>query len=256
MSTDNEFATIMHNITQRHREDQHREHADEITRMNNMFPDPIGPYEFHRYLYIRGEELTEKQSYVLAQIMSAQYAPGEDEYLLTDLYYHYRDYKRHISGLVSDIEGPACSVDKTIGIIDIVSRRLAGHSDPEPSWNLPEEHTWDQWFTLITSIPSFTLGFVQGYITALKELMGAYSEKEDHAPSTLSTIEDYENAPDGTIVAEHGQEPFSRQRDHWVSYNQIGATRQHSHQDMFSSGTKSVLRWGWGWEPGEKITIT
>lgn len=61
-------------------------------------------------------------------------------------------------------------------------------------------------------------------------------------PETLRTVEDYENAPGGTIVAQDGC-------DSWVKTNtNIWACGvvTYVNRDMSATGPYRVLRWGWG----------
>lgn len=59
-------------------------------------------------------------------------------------------------------------------------------------------------------------------------------------PEFLGTEEDYERAPEGTIVVQPAMRPwFKEDDDHWSCGG--GAGDDHS---MFTTGTHRVLRWG------------
>ena len=66
---------------------------------------------------------------------------------------------------------------------------------------------------------------------------------EPEHPETLTTVEDYENAPEGTIVASNGkwEVPFMKQNGLWrrngISFSNNDMSQGHEHW---------VLRWGWG----------
>lgn len=66
------------------------------------------------------------------------------------------------------------------------------------------------------------------------------TEVPDH-PATLSTLEDYENAPVGTVVAHPGYAAFTKnQSGRWTAFNNaIGSS-------TMAVGERVVLRWGWG----------
>lgn len=60
-------------------------------------------------------------------------------------------------------------------------------------------------------------------------------------PKTLTTKEDYENAPAGTVVALHLFAPWTKSHNgKWES----GTSSVGSH-DLSLSGPHTVLRWGW-----------
>lgn len=66
--------------------------------------------------------------------------------------------------------------------------------------------------------------------------------KEPKHPETLTTEQDYENAPAGTIVAENGESPYvKRWLDDWA--DRFGEKRSN---EGMSSTSRKVLRWGWG----------
>lgn len=64
----------------------------------------------------------------------------------------------------------------------------------------------------------------------------------DEHPETLSTLEDYENAPVGTVVALNGCFPYVKQgRGVWA--NTFDDTCS---DDWMAGAPRKVLRWGWG----------
>lgn len=66
-------------------------------------------------------------------------------------------------------------------------------------------------------------------------------EKPEH-PQVLSTVEDYQNAPVGTVVAAKGFFPYMKLgQGYWVNRS-LGP---HFEADMASEACE-VLRWGWG----------
>ena len=66
-------------------------------------------------------------------------------------------------------------------------------------------------------------------------------------PEILEAIEQYLDAPDGTVVAANQGNPFMKNCDTWYM---PGLYR--SSQEMVDSGsTHRVLRWGWGERSGE-----
>lgn len=61
-------------------------------------------------------------------------------------------------------------------------------------------------------------------------------------PVELTTEEDYENAPEGTVVAETGGNSYQKLYDElWESVNDV-----LSNEAMAISGPWKILRWGWG----------
>lgn len=62
----------------------------------------------------------------------------------------------------------------------------------------------------------------------------------DH-PATLSTLEDYENAPEGTVVAATAGLPFVKDE-----YGDWSPDVAHYANDTMSRMERNVLRWGWG----------
>lgn len=64
---------------------------------------------------------------------------------------------------------------------------------------------------------------------------------EEQHPHTLTTLEDYENAPVGTIVASDGHQAWTKTGpDKWQS---LGAVAR---DDDMACGIDKVLRLGWG----------
>lgn len=65
---------------------------------------------------------------------------------------------------------------------------------------------------------------------------------EPEHPETLTTSEDYENAPEGTIVAQNGCSPYVKQ-----GLNRWKDTSDGIFSDKIMAGTsRKVLRRGWG----------
>ena len=61
-------------------------------------------------------------------------------------------------------------------------------------------------------------------------------------PVELTSLEDYENAPEGTIVADSFVNAYQKaDTDEWVSVND-----ELSDSRMAFSGPWKILRWGWG----------
>lgn len=69
------------------------------------------------------------------------------------------------------------------------------------------------------------------------------TEVPDH-PTSLSTVEDFENAPGGTIVAFDGYltVPFVKRGDHWCRPEDDNPYNA----DAMATSSMPVLRWGWG----------
>lgn len=184
MADSTELDSVLNTMFDRFREQDIAENSKEIALLNAEFPEPVSPYLFHRYIKFRayGEDpVPESAIRVLARVMAYRYAPHihehtEESFLITDLYARYKDYDRHFSGLMSSIEGTACSRDKALGVMDLVTRRLSGRPHPEPRWNLPDPRTWDQWVSLARGFADFPTGNVNSYIEALAELTVSYNE--------------------------------------------------------------------------------
>lgn len=184
MADSTELDSVLNAMFDRFREQDIAENSKEIELLNAEFPEPVSPYLFHRYIKFRayGEDpVPESAIRVLARFMAYRYAPHihehtEESSLMTDLYARYKDYDRHFSGLMSSIEGTACSRDKALGVMDLVTRRLSGRPHPEPRWNLPDPRTWDQWIRLARGFADFPTGNVNSYIEALAELTVSYNE--------------------------------------------------------------------------------
>ena len=68
---------------------------------------------------------------------------------------------------------------------------------------------------------------------------GAYQSKPTH-PKTLSTVEDYKNAPEGTVV-DIAVNVFKRGPRGWISTNNYST---YSLEQMSNFGEGNVLRWG------------
>lgn len=61
-------------------------------------------------------------------------------------------------------------------------------------------------------------------------------------PVELTTTEDFENAPKGTVVANSTGNAYQKvYADYWESYDDELKT-----EEMAASGSHKILRWGWG----------
>ena len=61
-------------------------------------------------------------------------------------------------------------------------------------------------------------------------------------PVELTTTEDFENAPKGTVVANSTGNAYQKvYADYWESYDDELKT-----EEMAASGSYKILRWGWG----------
>lgn len=74
------------------------------------------------------------------------------------------------------------------------------------------------------------------------ELREVGAPEEPEHPETLTTLEDYENAPEGTIVASNGQweVPHMKQNGLWW---RSGIACDN---EFMARNCHPVLRWGWG----------
>lgn len=126
------------------------------------------------------------------------------------------DEKHHLAGAVYEYEGSTCPVvmvgetrDGEIYSVDLDEN--AGF------WPMPEDLT------------------PNGKKYRLVEATGG-----EH-PETLTTVEDYENAPVGTVVEGEGKLPWTRLEYVWKE------TAGDVQNDVGMAGTeRRVLRWGWG----------
>lgn len=69
-------------------------------------------------------------------------------------------------------------------------------------------------------------------------------EVPDH-PEVLETVEDYENAPEGTVVASGSEEPWMKTQDRWRSRGSTTWTDQAMVRNFPLMPNRRVLRWGW-----------
>ncbi|HCD1917623.1 TPA: hypothetical protein NBI62_000850 [Corynebacterium striatum] len=61
-------------------------------------------------------------------------------------------------------------------------------------------------------------------------------------PVELTTVEDFENAPEGTIVTKPKGDAYQKDyAERWESINDV-----HTSLDMAATGPWRILRWGWG----------
>lgn len=69
----------------------------------------------------------------------------------------------------------------------------------------------------------------------------AKEDTQPEPPTVLRTVQDFEDAPSGTIVAERWYPPHMRlPSDEWW-----GASDNKTHKALANSGPWTVLRWGW-----------
>ena len=66
--------------------------------------------------------------------------------------------------------------------------------------------------------------------------------REPEHPKTLTTVEDYENAPEGTIVASNSHSPHVK---HALGIWPDALEETYSEEELAGTPRK-VLRWGWG----------
>lgn len=109
--------------------------------------------------------------------------------------------------------------------------------------------------TLEAIMIEFDDGFIS-YVTLNGERGFAYAEAltpndkryelrevtGDEHPETLTTLEDYENAPEGTIVARGDYAPYvKRGPNAWTTeYSSL------AYDEDMARAPRKVLRWGWG----------
>lgn len=69
---------------------------------------------------------------------------------------------------------------------------------------------------------------------------------EPEHPETLCTVEDYENAPEGTVVSSPGAVPAMKNRD--GRWRAVGITTPLTSGSLAlgAESPATVLRWGWG----------
>ena len=119
---------------------------------------------------------------------------------------------------------------------------------------LPKPNLFGRWATH----PDYGRGIiVSPHPTKSKKIKFVYKDEEDTSstcwdwiplkvltldPVELTTTEDFENAPEGTIVADSFVNAYQKaDTDEWVSVND-----ELSDSRMAFSGPWKVLRWGWG----------
>lgn len=119
---------------------------------------------------------------------------------------------------------------------------------------LPKENLFGRWAEhpdygrgIITSMYPTDMGnvrFVREYGLSIHGTDSSLVPLEDLEldPVELTTEEDYENAPEGTVVAETGGNSYQKLYDElWESVNDV-----LSNEAMAISGPWKILRWGWG----------
>lgn len=78
-------------------------------------------------------------------------------------------------------------------------------------------------------------------VLAIYDALNALEDTEPDHPTTLTTVEDYENAPVGTVVEGKGKLPWTRLEYVW---KETAGTKA---SDAYMAGApRRVLRWGWG----------
>lgn len=81
-------------------------------------------------------------------------------------------------------------------------------------------------------------------VTLVAPLVPARPEPQSEHPRTLTSVEDYESAPVGTIVASPDNHPWVKTFDDgWVTY---WSEASRANSAMAELEDHDVLRWGWG----------
>lgn len=83
--------------------------------------------------------------------------PKGEQWKAQFIYKEYSFLSRFLSELIKQLEGGACSVDKTGGIVQVYLRNLKG-TPPEyeqQEWNIPRIDTLNAWIELIDSLILF-----------------------------------------------------------------------------------------------------
>ena len=105
------------------------------------------------------------------------------------------------------------------------------------------KHDDNDW-TTGKGVAGYTHWWADNEVTLIAPLVPARPEPEPEHPATLSSVEDYETAPVGTIVASPDNNPWVKvSEEGWlVSGSLISSTNS----DMAELDEKDVLRKGWG----------
>lgn len=111
---------------------------------------------------------------------------------------------------------------------------------------LPKENLFGRWAThptlgrgiIISEHPDQEnfVKFVNG-----KSWSGVTLDDLTLDPAELTTVEDFETAPEGTVVAEPTGNAYQKVLYYWESMND-----SHRSEEMAVSGPWKILRWGWG----------
>lgn len=104
-----------------------------------------------------------------------RHGQGENLYKAESLVLHYSIVKRIISNLVNAYEGSACSVDKTLVIMNALYKKLMGKETKDldaEQWNVPlYPHVW---LEVVDTLLLFLAGHERDYFHARKDLAEKY----------------------------------------------------------------------------------
>lgn len=120
----------------------------------------------------------------------------------------------------------------------------------EIGWNQDKHFLWEADYgrthvaMLGYSYDDYTILTNQGHISPRHLTPTGRKYKlviDDGHPEYLETVQDYEDAPDGTVVAMHpGGFPLIKHDSIWKSFTWAGRSERMSREP------RRVLRWGWG----------
>lgn len=71
------------------------------------------------------------------------------------------------------------------------------------------------------------------------------ADDQPEHPKTLRTVEDYGNAPVGTIAAINGYDPIIKGNDGWGRTSEGENTSEETAR--LAVAERKILRWGWNW---------
>lgn len=110
----------------------------------------------------------------VVEILHERYGTDDTQrYKATALINHHHIVKRLITNLITEYEGSACSVDKTVTILEYAYQKFLGNSQPVPQkWNAPSNP--EKWITLVGGILSLLLGRERDYLESRRDLAHAY----------------------------------------------------------------------------------
>ena len=112
-----------------------------------------------------------------------------------------------------------------------------------------EEISWDVHFawceTSGNDWKEELFGDLETWLSELHAQLRAHLEgvKSEAHPEFLETEADYQNAPNGTIVARDSINPWVKEESVWMQGTTADAT---VYRVPCLKGTRRVLRWGWG----------